>query len=947
MDGAAVGGAVAPAAAAAAPAAAAGGGPLWVHRERARLARRHARDPTALTTLKFTPPQLTHDAQQTSRKKQQLLQQQQQQHALGSHGGQVRDDEEALLHASSDSSNSSGSSGSDHDHDDQRAVASNDEEEEEEHKEGGGASAAVRLGVRSLDPDEEAAARRQRRDRQRQRRAQLQHDDGDEQQRGAANARSDGAAATSSSPSSLEHYAGSLPAIVVDPSSALLAGTAAMRARPHLVVDPATVAAVPPHVVAAATCAPVPAVWTTDYIKHTLRCISADGQIHDVAGQSQQAGWADGTGTVAALMRKPRGLCIHPLSGEMFIADSANHCIRMVRSPAIVASAFRRAVATIEAESSFRALRDPTADPVEEERREKARAAAAAAAAASSSSCSSPPSRAHPSSRGGGLFPSASLSTSLSTVCDLFLPLIASYVGFDVATVAGVPGAPGCRDTALDARGRVVTPALFKFPVALAIVLTGEVITDDMAEQQQQQQQQWQLQQEREREHAARGKRSEQKENADASASAARRSAAASSSSAASSLSHSSLTASSSYELLVSDAGNGCIRRIKPNPFAPAESRGAPARAHSPFSSASASSSGEHGCGADGGCGAGGGAAAAAAAAGEQGFIVDTIQAYVPVRCCHTSWNPAPAEDGGGVDEEKENSPAAAAAAAAGAGADGAGAHDAAQASTASSSPPAPSSSFGLSLLHNLSTSPTRLLHAAAASASSAASGREELVFQYPIGIAARVQLEHGQSDLREVRTEFGTIWTVAVSGQGQAPTAAAAAAANANSIGVPVPASPPRRHASAPSLVVVDARASCIYTLQLSTGLVKRMAGSSDGGWGHRDGWASRARFCRPSGVAVDQRTGDVLVADAGNSCVRMVSARSQRVSTLAGHPHRVGCVDGPAFAASLYAPLALALTPCPLFPDAHPPAVWVAGGFRQGLRLIVRCECRWTYQS
>lgn len=823
--------------------------------------------------------------------------------------------------------------------------------------------------VRGLDEEEEAEAaahggleRRlqqqphQRRTKRRHRTAGHQRFDDEEDE---SSAQSGDAAAAAAVACLLEHCAGSLPAIVIDPSSSLINGWPGL-AKPHLVLDVAPAIArgggggsaaaasaaaaaaasssIPAHVLARAHRAPVPSIWTTDYNKHSIRCILADGQVHTVAGGGAMAadpvaaaaaaqaaaasaaasskqhhsaaesssasaasaaaaapisGFADGTGTASALFRKPRGLCIHPLSGEVFIADSANHCIRRIVAPAVVGRAVKRAVKQIEAESSFRRLRDPTADPVEEERAANAAAAAAAASASSPSSSSSLASR-------SPLFPSALLSASLTLVCDLFLPLLLDLVGFEVTTVAGIPGVSGLRDTGLGVSGRVEKQALFKFPIGMCLRIVGDVEADE--------------------DELAFGS-SDQEPSAKGPSSQGRAHQKAKAAAPPSLSSTSVLSASTSYELLVSDAGNGCIRRIKPNPFFAASSAAA-MRAQSPSSPLRLPSSlqlqqqqqQQH----------------------DRGFIVDTIEAFVPVRCCHTSWNSAPqpsaSKSGGDGDAPQQQQPQ-----------QQQHEEEKESASSASSSPPPPaessSSSFGSSLLSTLED-PSRLL------SGGSSAQRETLLFQYPIGIALR--LNEGQAGLRQVQAEYGTIWTVDPAPTTATSSKAESEASDSSADAEDALASRPRRHAAASDLIVVDARASCVYSLALTSGRVRRLAGSSDGGWGHRDGWASRARFCRPSGVAVDPKSGDIFVADAGNSCVRKMegTGSSCRVSTLAGHPRRTGHTDGAAFVASLYAPLALALVPCPFYPGEHPDAILVAGGFRQGLRRIVRCECRWKYE-
>ena len=66
-----------------------------------------------------------------------------------------------------------------------------------------------------------------------------------------------------------------------------------------------------------------------------------------------------------------------------------------------------------------------------------------------------------------------------------------------------------------------------------------------------------------------------------------------------------------------------------------------------------------------------------------------------------------------------------------------------------------------------------------------------------------------------------------------------------------------------------------------LSADLQQVSTVAGDGEDGHRDGAAAQARFHYPDGLAL-LPDGRVLVADAGNGCIRMLSADLQDVSTL-----------------------------------------------------------------
>ena len=88
--------------------------------------------------------------------------------------------------------------------------------------------------------------------------------------------------------------------------------------------------------------------------------------------------------------------------------------------------------------------------------------------------------------------------------------------------------------------------------------------------------------------------------------------------------------------------------------------------------------------------------------------------------------------------------------------------------------------------------------------------------------------------------------------------------------------------------------------------GVVSTLAGSP-GLSGSADGGGSDARFLGPGGVAVD-RSGNVYVADSGNSTIRMITAAGL-VTTLAGSPGLSGTNDGIGGEALFSGPEGLAL--------------------------------------
>jgi sugar lactone lactonase YvrE len=97
-------------------------------------------------------------------------------------------------------------------------------------------------------------------------------------------------------------------------------------------------------------------------------------------------------------------------------------------------------------------------------------------------------------------------------------------------------------------------------------------------------------------------------------------------------------------------------------------------------------------------------------------------------------------------------------------------------------------------------------------------------------------------------------------------------------------------------NLYVADSRNHTIRKVT-PAGVVTTLAGTA-GAFGSDDGLGATARFNAPSSVAVDG-TGNLYVADYGNSTVRKVTAAGV-VTTLAGTAGRAGAADGTGGAAS-----------------------------------------------
>ena len=83
--------------------------------------------------------------------------------------------------------------------------------------------------------------------------------------------------------------------------------------------------------------------------------------------------------------------------------------------------------------------------------------------------------------------------------------------------------------------------------------------------------------------------------------------------------------------------------------------------------------------------------------------------------------------------------------------------------------------------------------------------------------------------------------------------------------------------------LYIADAGNSRVRVLDLSTGTITTIAGSSVGGFSGDGGAGTSAKLNGPGGVAVDA-AGNVFIADSGNNRVRKVAASTGIITTIAG---------------------------------------------------------------
>ncbi len=103
-------------------------------------------------------------------------------------------------------------------------------------------------------------------------------------------------------------------------------------------------------------------------------------------------------------------------------------------------------------------------------------------------------------------------------------------------------------------------------------------------------------------------------------------------------------------------------------------------------------------------------------------------------------------------------------------------------------------------------------------------------------------------------------------------------------------------------NLYVADTGNHTIRQIVLTTAVVSTVAGLARTS-GSADGTGTAALFAGPSGVAADG-SGNVYVADTGNSTIRRMVAATKVVTTLAGQPGSTGGSDGTGIAARFNLP-------------------------------------------
>ncbi|MBX7218617.1 MAG: Ig-like domain-containing protein [Blastocatellia bacterium] len=112
-------------------------------------------------------------------------------------------------------------------------------------------------------------------------------------------------------------------------------------------------------------------------------------------------------------------------------------------------------------------------------------------------------------------------------------------------------------------------------------------------------------------------------------------------------------------------------------------------------------------------------------------------------------------------------------------------------------------------------------------------------------------------------------------------------------------------------NLLVLDVIHANIRSINLSTGIITRLAGTGLNGYSGDGGNALEASLNRPTAVATD-RAGNIFVADTQNNLIRKINPQTGVITTVAGkplgaspNPIRFSGDGGPATEANLFAPV------------------------------------------
>jgi sugar lactone lactonase YvrE len=112
-------------------------------------------------------------------------------------------------------------------------------------------------------------------------------------------------------------------------------------------------------------------------------------------------------------------------------------------------------------------------------------------------------------------------------------------------------------------------------------------------------------------------------------------------------------------------------------------------------------------------------------------------------------------------------------------------------------------------------------------------------------------------------------------------------------------------------NLVIAEgAGSNVLRSVSLGAGALGQVTTFTSRGFGHLDGPLASSKFASPKGVALEPRTGNILVADFVNDLIRSVDRAAGQVATVSGQVSANGQVDGVGAAARFNNPRGLAFS-------------------------------------
>lgn len=84
-------------------------------------------------------------------------------------------------------------------------------------------------------------------------------------------------------------------------------------------------------------------------------------------------------------------------------------------------------------------------------------------------------------------------------------------------------------------------------------------------------------------------------------------------------------------------------------------------------------------------------------------------------------------------------------------------------------------------------------------------------------------------------------------------------------------------------ALYLADYYNHCIRKIDIKTGIIQTIAGTGESGYSGDGGSPSEARLDRPVAICLDA-DGNIYIAESGNSCIRVIRVKKNRIYTLVG---------------------------------------------------------------